>query len=69
MTRVQWEWRFLDGDEQVLDRPLSPAFTSRFDAEAWVGEQWRYLTEHGVAAAVLLRHGEPVDAPLALRTT
>ena len=68
MTRVQWEWRFLDGDEAILDRPLSPAFTTRFDAESWIGEQWRFLAEHGVAAAVLLRHGEPVAPPLPLRT-
>jgi hypothetical protein len=68
MSRVQWEWRLLDPDDHVLDRPLSPAFTNRFDAEAWVGETWRELAGQGVATAQLLQDGNPVGAALPLRS-
>ncbi len=67
MTRVQWEWLFLDAQDAELDRPLSPAFTNRFDAEAWLGEHWRHLATQGVAAAQLLQQGAPVAAALPLR--
>lgn len=67
MTRVQWEWRFLDAQEGALDRPLSPAFTNRFDAEAWLGEHWRHLAGQGVASAQLLQQGEPAAPALPLR--
>lgn len=66
MNRVQWEWNFLDGDERPLDRPLSPAFTNRFDAETWLGEQWRHLAGQGVASARLTEEGRPVGAPVPL---
>ncbi len=67
MTRVQWEWRFLDGQDAVMDRPLSPAFTNRFDAESWLGEQWRHLAGQGVAGAELLQQGEPIAPVLPLQ--
>lgn len=67
MTRVQWEWRFLDAQDARMDRPLSPAFTNRFDAESWIGEQWRHLAEQGVAGAELLQQGEPAGPVLPLR--
>lgn len=67
MTRVQWEWSFLDAQDVPLDRPLSPAFTNRFDAEAWLGEHWRHLATQGVAVAQLLQQGEPAAPPLPLR--
>lgn len=67
MTGPQWGWEFLDADDAVLDRPVSPAFTSRFDAEAWVGEHWRELAAAGVAAARLLHQGAAFDAPVPLR--
>ncbi len=62
-TRPAWDWDLLDAQDRVLDRPVSPAFTSRFDAEAWLGETWRQLAAQGVAAARLAHHGEPA-APL-----
>ncbi|WP_149202902.1 hypothetical protein [Actinotalea subterranea] len=67
MSRVQWAWQFTDAEDEVLDRPLSPAFTNRFDAESWIGEQWRHLAEQGVAAAQLTQQGTPVGPPLPLR--
>jgi hypothetical protein len=67
MTRSQWSWEFLDGEEKHLDRPLSPTFTTRFDAESWLGEQWRHLATQGVSAARLTDRGESVGRPLPLR--
>ncbi len=69
MSRAQWVWEFLDAEERTLDRPLSPAFTSRVDAESWIGESWRDVAGQGVAAARLLQDGRPVAAPLPLRAT
>ena len=68
MTRSQWTWIFRDADEAAVDRPLSPTFTSRFDAEAWLGEHWRHLAGQGVAAADLTDRGEVVGAPVVLRS-
>ena len=67
MTGPTWNWQFLDPAEAVLASPASPAFTSRFDAEEWLGENWRRLAEEGVAAVRLLRDGQPVIPALPLR--
>lgn len=67
MSGPQWTWQYLAADDQEVDRPVSPAFTSRFDAEAWIGEQWRPLAAEGVAAARLLHQGRPVAPALPLR--
>ncbi|MDT0164303.1 hypothetical protein Q9R32_01885 [Actinotalea sp. AC32] len=68
MSGPQWTWELLAADDRVLDRPVSPAFSSRFDAEAWIGEHWRAMAADGVAAARLLHHGAPVAPALPLRT-
>ncbi|HWS57175.1 MAG TPA: hypothetical protein VN257_01435 [Actinotalea sp.] len=67
MSRAHWEWLFQDGQGALLDRPLSPVFTTRFDAEAWLGEHWRQLAEQGVRAVQLTAQGEPMAALLPLR--
>ncbi|GEA84430.1 MAG: hypothetical protein NVV70_06030 [Cellulomonas sp.] len=54
--RPQWEWRLEDGAGPV-DRPVSPVFGNRYDAEQWLGEHWRALAAQGVVAASL-RHEE-----------
>lgn len=69
VSRQQWEWQLLGADEVVLEEPVSPAFTGRFDAESWLGEQWRHLAGQGVAAAQLVQGGRPVAAPVPLRST
>lgn len=55
----RWVWAFDDDDGQALDEPVSPVFTTQFDAEAWLGEHWRELAETGVRRALLLNDGEP----------
>lgn len=66
-ARPAWDWDLLDADDAVLDRPLSPAFSHRFDAETWLGENWRTLAEHGVVSARLMHHGHAAAPPLLLR--
>lgn len=65
-TRPAWDWDLLDAEGRHLDQPVSPAFASRFDAEAWLGETWRQLAAQGVAAARLAHHGELVGPALPL---
>lgn len=67
MSGPQWRWELLGVDEVVLAQPVSPAFASRFDAEAWIGERWRALAAQGVAFARLLHRGVAVAPPLPLR--
>jgi len=57
--RPQWEW-VLHGPEGPLDRPVSPVFANRYDAEQWLGEHWRTLAAQGVVAAALRHEGRPV---------
>lgn len=67
MIRAQWEWVLEDADGKVLDRPISPVFGNQFDAEQWLGENWRVLAGQSVAVARLVHDGEQAAAPVALR--
>ncbi len=60
VLRPQWEWLFADADGSVLDRPVSGVFTTRFDAEEWLGAHWRAFAEQGVATTQLLDAGTPL---------
>ena len=64
--RPAWDWDLLGSDGAPVARPTSPAFTNRFDAEAWIGEHWRDLAAQGVSAARLAHHGTAVAAPMPL---
>jgi hypothetical protein len=55
----QWAWE-LAGPDGPLDRPLSPVFTTRYDAEEWLGAQWRALRDQGVRTALLRNDGTAV---------
>ncbi|WP_372594602.1 hypothetical protein [Actinotalea sp.] len=67
MSPAPWTWQMLGEGGVVLDRPLSPAFTTRFDAEAWLGEQWRRLAGESVVAARLLDGDRVVGPEVSLR--
>jgi len=56
----RWQWRLEDEPGTALDRPTSPVFEARFDAEQWLGEHWRTLAAQGVCRAVLRHEGVPV---------
>ena len=58
--RPRWEWRLEDESGAVLDRPTSPVFDARYDAEEWLGDHWHALSEQGVRRAVLLNEGTPL---------
>lgn len=66
MRPPQWTWRFTEADGEVLKPPISPTFSNRFDAEAWLGEHWRAVAAGGVFAAVVLMDGKPISAPIEL---
>lgn len=61
-VRPRWQWELLAADGAERDRPASPVFLTRFDAEQWLGEHWRALRHQGVAR-VVLRHGEDAVPP------
>lgn|GEM_PF-884952 len=58
--RPQWAWELAGAGGAVLDRPLSPVFATRFDAEEWLGMHWRTLRDQGVRTAVLRNDGTTV---------
>ncbi len=58
--RPRWEWRLEDESGQAMDRPTSPVFDARYDAEEWLGDHWHALSEQGVRRAVLLNEGTPL---------
>jgi hypothetical protein len=62
----QWEWALSGADGSRPDRPVGPVFTSRFDAEQWLGEHWRALAGQDVARAQLLHLGQGVGVPIEL---
>lgn len=63
----RWAWQLEDADGVALDRPLSPVFTTQFDAEEWLGEHWRELARQSVVTVRLLHDGAQATAPIALR--
>lgn len=65
MTVAAWTWTWLDARGVVVEHPLSPAFTSRFDAETWLGQVWRERAAEGIGAARLER-GDGARVPAAL---
>jgi len=64
--RPRWQWRMSDESGVGLDRPASPVFEARYDAEEWLGEHWRSLASQGVRGAQLLQEGEPVGPSVAI---
>jgi hypothetical protein len=66
--RAQWEWQ-LDGASGPLERPVSPVFANRYDAEQWLGEHWRALAAQGVLVATLRQEGTLVGQPVPLPAT
>ncbi|NLF04947.1 MAG: hypothetical protein GX593_08115 [Actinomycetales bacterium] len=62
----KWLWAFDDAAGNELVEPVSPVFTTQFDAESWLGEHWRAASVHGARRARLLHDGEPATAPVLL---
>ena len=64
--RPRWEWRLEDESGVALDRPTSPVFDARYDAEEWLGDHWRALAEQGARRVVLLNEGAAVPPAIPL---
>lgn len=64
MMVPRWVWAFDDAEGNELTEPVSPVFTTQFDAEAWLGEHWRGAAVVGARRARLLHDGEPATAPV-----
>jgi len=65
--RPQWEWALDDAEGNRLERPVSPVFGNQYDAETWLGENWRELARQDVVTARLLHDGTQAAAAVALR--
>jgi len=50
---MAWMWRYLDADGQATAGP-GETFASQADAESWLGQTWRELSDTGVATVRLL---------------
>ncbi|KLN33308.1 hypothetical protein ACFVSK_02240 [Cellulosimicrobium cellulans] len=68
MIRPQWVWELDDAEGRVLAAPVSPVFTTQYDAEQWLGETWRTLAAEGAAVARLLHDGTQATASVELRS-
>jgi hypothetical protein len=63
---MSWTWRFEEADGTELANPASPAHPNQSDAESWLGEHWRELTEAGVAQTTLFEDDRKVYGPMSL---
>ncbi|MEI8080618.1 MAG: hypothetical protein WCI74_02085 [Actinomycetes bacterium] len=70
-----WTWTLLDESGVIAEPPAGLAaasggadleFSSQSDAETWIGETWRELSEAGVSAVTLNHDGGIVYGPMSL---
>lgn len=63
-----WTWTYADrnGAELQGTSMVKSAFPTQSDAESWLGETWRELSESGVAAVTLCEDGRAVYGPMSL---
>ncbi|MGA8117966.1 MAG: hypothetical protein WCA46_30390 [Actinocatenispora sp.] len=62
---MAWMWRYLDAAGESATGP-GEVFGSQSDAESWLGQSWRELSERGVAT-VRLVEDDRVEYDMALR--
>ena len=66
---MSWTWRLEQADgSELTDAPevTQPPFANQSDAESWLGETFRELSEAGVAQVTLLEDGTQVYGPMSL---
>lgn len=63
-----WTWTYEDaaGADLAGDQLPTTSYPTQSDAETWLGEYWRELTAHGVAAVTLHVDGAVVYGPMGL---
>lgn len=62
-----WTWRLDDAQGHPMQEPTAEVFTSRGDAESWIGEKWPALAAQGVRRAQMLSGDVPFGRPLLLK--
>ena len=67
---MTWHWRLEDPTGTSLDPAAvgveMPETDNQGDAESWLGEHWRDLLSHGVAAVTLFDGDQEVYGPMSL---
>ncbi|MBA2414649.1 MAG: hypothetical protein H0V64_01850 [Geodermatophilaceae bacterium] len=63
---TSWTWRYEDEHGAEVDGPAAQHFDNRSDAESWLGESWRELSDAGVHQVSLLHDGGVVYGPMGL---
>lgn len=68
---MTWSWKYLKGDGSAVDPGAAlteggSSFPAQADAESWIGEIWRDLTDAGVDAVVLYEDERLVYGPMSL---
>ncbi|NEE01767.1 hypothetical protein [Phytoactinopolyspora halotolerans] len=69
---MAWSWRFIDDhgavikDEDGSEAGSGVEFPTQSDAESWIGEHWRQLSESGVHSVTLYEDGREVYGPMSL---
>ncbi|MEU2942764.1 hypothetical protein ACFYOC_11935 [Nocardiopsis alba] len=59
---MAWTWRYHEAGGAPVETTSLPeeSFTSRGDAESWLGENWSELAEAGVGTVALLEEDREV---------
>jgi hypothetical protein len=62
-----WTWRFEKADgTEVQPAVLPEEFTTQGDAESWIGENWKALTEGGADQVRLFEEATEIYGPMSL---
>ncbi len=62
---MSWSWRYEDADGQPVSGPPE-TFSSKGDAESWLGETWRDLLDSGILQVALLEDERVEYGPMPL---
>jgi hypothetical protein len=63
---MSWTWRYEDADGAPLTGQRAETFSSKADAESWLGESWRDLLDAGVQQVTLEENGRVEYGPMPL---
>jgi hypothetical protein len=65
---MSWSWRLESGDGTVLSEPAfaGTSHSNQSDAETWLGETWRELSDAGVSQVTLFEDDRLVYGPMPL---
>jgi hypothetical protein len=55
--RMTWTWRYENAEGTPVSGPAVETFSTRSDAETWLGESWQDLYGQGVLQVSLLENG------------